>query len=125
MLVEVGFGLVMLSVAVHGWLSWTTRAEVRHVAHAVATTVLRVEDAIESFEPADNADGIVTEVVATIEDIFSNMHVPTAGDQLVGGAMQVCQLWMQKKMMGDMDPNALAALIGGSSAPQEPHTADV
>lgn len=86
---------------------------------------MRVEDAIESFEPTDNADGIVTEVVATIEDIFSNMHVPTAGDQLVGGAMQIFQLWMQRKMMGDMEPGALAALIGGASTPAETATADL
>ena len=119
MLVEVGFGLVMLSVVVHGWMAWTTRAEVKHVAHIVASTVVRIEDAMDSFEPEANVDGVVTEVVATIEEIFGNMHVPTAGDQLVGGAMQIFQMWMQRKMMGEMDPSVLAAL----AQPSTPETA--
>jgi len=115
--VEVGFGLVMVSVVVHAWLAWASKAEVRHASHTVATTILRIEDALEQFEPGapmnDAIESVTTELVATMEDFFSGLHVPTAGDQLVGGGMQLLQMWFQRKMMGDMDPSALAAMLGG------------
>ena len=117
----------MVSVVVHGWLAWSAKAEVRHMAHTVAATILRIEDAIERFEPAsgleDALEGVQTEVVATIEDILGAMHVPTAGDQLVGGGMQLLQMWLQRKMIGEMDPSMLAALAQ-PSAPEE-GTADL
>jgi len=59
-----------------------------------------IEDGGKIIEQKVDIDGIKDEIHDTIQDFMSGMHVPNAGDHLMGVAGQLLQMWGVKRFGG-------------------------
>lgn len=59
-----------------------------------------IADGGKIIESKVDIDGIKDEIHDTIQDFMSGLHVPTAGDHLLGSVGQILQMWGMKKFGG-------------------------
>lgn len=59
-----------------------------------------IEDGGKIIEQKVDIDGIKDEIHDTIQDFMGGLHVPTAGDHLLGSVGQLLQMWGMKKFGG-------------------------
>jgi len=59
-----------------------------------------IENGSDKIEQTIDLDGIKDEIHDTIQDFMGNMHVPNAGDHLMGVAGQLLQMWGVKRFGG-------------------------
>ena len=59
-----------------------------------------IENGSNKIEQTIDLDGIKDEIHETIQDFMGNMHVPNAGDHLMGVAGQLLQMWGMKRFGG-------------------------
>lgn len=121
---EVLVFVLMASVSIHAASAWFHHQATRTLGAHIVTATADLERAMEQRAPAGDMNEVVQdltgELAALIEDTLGAMHVPTAADHLMGGVAQMASAWFQQKMMKDMDPSALAAMLEGPSAPAPP-----
>tara|TARA_R110000824_G_C15171654_1_gene672960 strand:- start:113 stop:532 length:420 start_codon:yes stop_codon:yes gene_type:complete len=56
-----------------------------------------IENGGKIIEQKVDIDGIKDEIHETIQDFMGNLHVPTAGDHLLGSVGQILQMWGMKR----------------------------
>ena len=59
-----------------------------------------IENGSDKIEQTIDLDGIKDEIHDTIQDFMQGLHVPTAGDHLLGSVGQLLQMWGMKKFGG-------------------------
>lgn len=59
-----------------------------------------IKDGGKIIEQKVDIDGIKDEIHDTIQDFMGGLHVPTAGDHLLGSVGQLLQMWGMKKFGG-------------------------
>jgi len=59
-----------------------------------------IENGSDKIEQTIDLDGIKDEIHDTIQDFMAGLHVPTAGDHLLGSVGQLLQMWGMKKFGG-------------------------
>ena len=59
-----------------------------------------IENGGKIIEQKVDIDGIKDEIHDTIQDFMGGLHVPTAGDHLLGSVGQLLQMWGMKKFGG-------------------------
>ena len=56
-----------------------------------------IENGGKIIEQKVDIDGIKDEIHETIQDFMGGLHVPTAGDHLLGSVGQILQMWGMKR----------------------------
>tara|TARA_Y100000361_G_scaffold100943_1_gene90693 strand:+ start:303 stop:635 length:333 start_codon:yes stop_codon:yes gene_type:complete len=87
--VLIGVGLGILGVA--NAALWFKLSE----CHAALTTLISRTHDLKLEVPS--LDDVKDEINDTLQDFMSNLHVPNAGDHLMGAASMAIQMWAQKK----------------------------
>ncbi len=59
-----------------------------------------IDEGGKVIEQKVDIDTIKDEIHDTIQDFMANMHIPTAGDHLLGSVGQLLQMWGMKKFGG-------------------------
>mgnify|MGYP003344274334 CR=1 FL=1 len=87
--VLIGVGLGVLSVANAAlWFKLSA-------CHDALTTLIGKTQDLKLEVPS--LDDVKDEINETLQDFMSNLHVPNAGDHLMGAASMAIQMWAQKK----------------------------
>ena len=103
---------VAISVLLHAWWSWTTRAEIRGLHVTIAEVMPTLRRLLDAGDPSEAIEDVRDEITDTINTVLGNMHVPKAQDHFWGMAAQLMQMWGLSRMTPG---GALAAVAEGAA----------
>lgn len=92
------FGGVLVAVlvassALHVWFAWKMEREARAVILQVAEIAPIVRSYAEMGSPMEAIEDVRDEIAGTINAVLGQMHVPTAGDHLMGTVSAIAQAY--------------------------------